>query len=58
MGGNSVDSQTEIIAGEPSSKWQRRVFTVGYLAICTVAMICWLVALGWAAIGFVQQVNF
>jgi hypothetical protein len=53
QGGRTM-SGTEIIpANKPrvsSSHLRERLFTSGYLAICAIAMIGWLIALGWAAI--------
>jgi hypothetical protein len=47
-------SGTQIIPVDKSpvsaSHFRERVFTVGYLAICVVAMTGWLTALGWAGI--------
>jgi hypothetical protein len=52
--GGSTMSGTEIIPVDKSrvstSHLRERLFTAGYLAICAVAMIGWLIALGWAAI--------
>jgi hypothetical protein len=31
------------------NRFRERLFTVGYLAVCAVALIDWLVAIGWAA---------
>jgi len=33
------------------SRWRQRVFKVGFLTACTVAMFGWLTGLSWAAIS-------
>ncbi|KJC53652.1 hypothetical protein UP10_41960 [Bradyrhizobium sp. LTSPM299] len=50
----STMGSTQIIPVDKSpaspSHFRERLFSVGYLAICAVAMTGWLIALGWAMI--------
>jgi hypothetical protein len=58
----STMSNTEVVpvdnlAVRPN-KLRERLFTVGYLTSCAVAMIGWLIALGWAALQLVNWLIF
>ena len=54
----STMSGTEIIPVDKprvsSSHFKERLFTAGYLGFCAVAMIGWLIALGWAAMRLAE----
>jgi len=55
-------SNTEVVpvdnlAVRPN-KLRERLFTVGYLTSCAVAMIGWLIALAWAALQLVNWLIF
>lgn len=55
-------SNTEVVpvdnlAVRPN-KLRERLFTVGYLVSCVVAMIGWLIALGWAALQLLNWLIF
>jgi len=39
------------------SRWKRRVFRVGFLTACVIAMFGWLTGLGWAAISVLSWLS-
>ena len=51
-GQNRVDNANTLVPVRPAARWKRQLCTGCYLAVCAIAMIAWLTALGWAATAF------
>jgi hypothetical protein len=52
----SPDEGSRMSADTPPARsagtWKRQLFAGCYFTVCAIAMIGWLIALGWAAITF------
>jgi hypothetical protein len=53
-----MKSHSETLPIAAASNWKQRYLTASFLGACAVAMIGWLIALGWAAYSLAIRLFF
>jgi hypothetical protein len=56
--GNGNMNNIETLPGDAKPRLKERLFTGGYLAMGAVAMVGWIIALGWATLHVVNWLIF